>query len=239
MIHLEEYDSKFVLRDDLLLGGTKSIFMPFIQEKGITEYVYASPVFGGFQLALSHYFKEQATIFVAKRNIMHPNQLEVKANGSKVVEVPFGYLSNIQAKARQYCEKKAHCKLIEWGGASYINLIAKRMREVLKKTGPLNEVWCAVGSGTLVQGILAAVPPSTKVYGVQVGADYTGIHPTNLTLLKYPKPFAFESQLEVPFSSNANYDRKALEYFLQHTTLSKNKNKSKGKTTKTLFWNVY
>lgn len=227
-ITLDKYENLIVVRDDKLKGGTKSIFIPVIMERGIKEYVYASPVEGGFQMALSKNLGDKATIFVAKRKDRHPIQQEVIKNGSKVVEVPYGYFKNVSSKAKAYVEAKpTERKLVEWGGSSNQQLITDRMKAVLKKTGPLDEVWCAVGSGTLVQGIMEAVPPSTKVYGVQVGATYRGKKYPNLTIIKYPKSFNWESKMEVPFQSNANYDRKALEVALK---------RAKGKA---LFWNVW
>ena len=42
-----------MLRDDLLLGGTKSRFIEKLLNKEKDGYVYASPVYGGFQIALA------------------------------------------------------------------------------------------------------------------------------------------------------------------------------------------
>lgn len=56
MITIEQHFGVNVLRDDLLPGGTKSILMPSIIGDSL-EYVYASPVYGGFQIALSEYCK--------------------------------------------------------------------------------------------------------------------------------------------------------------------------------------
>jgi len=219
-----------ILRDDKLKGGTKSIFMPYIKEDGIKEYVYASPVYGGFQLALSKYFKNKAIIFVAKRKELHKNQIEVLNNGSKVIEVPFGYLSNVNSKALKYCNDRKDCKKINFGGAEYIDILTDRAIKVIKKAGNINEIWCAVGSGTLVQAILKAVEKldlNIKVNGVIVGADYSGIEPNNLKLYKYNKPFSYENKIDYGFQSNPNYDKKALEYCLKY---------GKGNI---LFWNVY
>lgn len=227
-IYIEKYENLIVLRDDKLKGGTKSIFIPRIIEKGKEEYVYASPVEGGFQIALSKNFGERATIFVAKRNKRHKITEEVIKNGAKVVEVPYGYLSNVTSKAKKYVnEKKEKRKLIEWGGSSNKSLITERIKAVIKETGSVDEVWCAVGSGTLVQGIVEGVDKKTKVYGVQVGAEYKGKEYENLKIIKYKRSFNWECKLEVPFQSNANYDRKALEIALKE---------GKGKV---LFWNVY
>jgi hypothetical protein len=145
-IKIDTYKHLLILRDDLLIGGTKSIFIPHILEKGIKEYVYASPVEGGFQLALSKNLGKHATIFVAKRNTMHDNQKEILENGSKVIEVPFGYLSNVESKARHYSEEGNKTrKLIEWGGSTYVDLITNRAKQVFW-TGGSNLVCSGVGN---------------------------------------------------------------------------------------------
>jgi hypothetical protein len=225
-ITIEPYENLLVVRDDKLKGGTKSIFIPDIKERGIDEYVYASPAEGGFQIALAENLGDKATIFVAKRNEPHRNAVKVKEAGATLKEVPYGYMKNLVSKAKQYVSEKPSRKLIEWGGSTHIGLITDRMKKVLQKTGHLDEVWVSVGSGTLLKGIMEAVPPSTKVYGVQVGAEYKGNKYPNLHIIKYPKPFSWESKMEVPFPSNPNYDRKALEIALK---------RAKGKA---LFWNV-
>jgi hypothetical protein len=221
-----------VVRDDLLPGGTKSILMPLIDDPAITEFVYASPVYGGFQIALAMYCKsvgKRATIFCAKRNVMHANTLKCIANGANVIEVPYGYLSVVEKKAREYCQCKSHIKKIIFGASTYENklLIAERVQQVIKALGKEpDEIWCAVGSGTLISSILMAVSPNVKVFGVQVGADFKETSP-NLTIIKYPKPFDKESKIKVDFPSTPNYDLKAFEICL----------KQKGEGT-ILFWNV-
>jgi hypothetical protein len=125
-----------VVRDDLLPGGTKSILMPLIDDPEITEFVYASPVYGGFQIALSIYCKsvgKRATIFCAQRNVTHANTLKCIAHGATIIEVPYGYLSVIEKKAREYCDKP-HIKKIIFGASTHENklLIAKRVKEVMK-----------------------------------------------------------------------------------------------------------
>lgn len=223
---LERYGKLIVLRDDLLPGGTKSIFMPKIKQKGIKEYVYPSPAYGYFQVALAKYFGDKATIFTAKRKRLTPPQEEVLQAGGRIIQIPYGYLKNVISKANEYVANVPTRKLVEWGGTTHQALITKRMKEVLRQTGRLDEIWMTIGSGTIIQGILDAVPPSTQVYGVQVGAEYKGDRPSNLHVIKYPRPFQYESKLEVPFPSNPNYDRKTLEIALR---------RARGKS---LFWNV-
>jgi len=233
-IILETHYGIHVLRDDLLDGGTKSVLMESIAKKNpqITEYVYASPVYGGFQIALSAYCKKhnlKATIFCAKRKIKHPNTMKCVEYGAKIVEVFPGYLSVVEKRARDYCEGKPHTYKIEFGANTpeNINIIAKRTQQVFHKMKmEPDEIWVAVGSGTLISGILQAVNKA-RVYGVIVGSDFHLKHP-NLTLLKYPKPFDTESHINIDFPSMANYDRKAFELCLKHHNKSKN----------VLFWNV-
>lgn len=234
-INIENHYGINILRDDLLNGGTKSILLDGIEKRypHITEYVYASPVYGGFQIALSAYCKNnglKATIFCAKRAKKHSNTLKCIEYGANVIEVYPGYLSVVEKRAREYCEKQSHIHKFVFGAntCENINTIKNRAEKVLEylKREP-DEIWVAVGSGTLVKGILEAVSYA-KVYGVLVGAEFKYNHP-NLTLLKYPKPFETESKLEVDFPSMANYDRKALELCLSHERIP---------NTDVLFWNV-
>ena len=232
-IRIEEHYGIQVLRDDLLEGGTKSILIENIirQHPHAKEFVYSSPVYGGFQIALSLYCSKigkSATIFCAKRKIKHPNTLRCIRAGAKIVEVSPGYLSVVEKRAEDYCAKRPDCVKIVFGANTPENIetITKRATKVIEKLGrEPDEIWVAVGSGTIVQGILGAVKKA-KVFGVQVGAEVNIKHP-QLKIIKYPLPFEEESKIEVDFPSMPNYDRKALEVCLR---------RHKGKHV--LFWNV-
>jgi hypothetical protein len=204
-----------IVRDDLI-GGTKMVCMPSIEEEGVEEYVYASPVYGGFQISLSKYFGKKMTIFCAKRNFLHPNTVKCKSFGATIVEVPYGYMSVVEKKAREYANKP-QCKKIVFGGKEYKGPIINHITKVMSKYTNIDEIWCAVGSGTLASSI--------QVYGVCVGGNVNLSYP-NLHLIKYPKPFEYESKQVAPFPSMPNYDLKAYEICLQQ---------SKGKV---VFWNV-
>jgi hypothetical protein len=209
-----------VVRDDLLPGGTKSILLASIDNPEINEFVYASPVYGGFQIAISMYCKsvgKRATIFCAKRNIMHPNTLKCIERGATIIEVPYGYLSVVEKKAREYCADNPAIHKIVFGASTDENkqLIKNRVLAAIKTLGQEpDEIWCAVGSGTLISGILLAVSEKVKVFGVQVGADFKE-SAKNLTIIKYPKSFDKESKLKIEFPSMPNYDLKAFETCLQ------------------------
>jgi len=203
-IIIEKYENQngiYVLRDDLLPGGTKSILIDslLVNNHDVNELVYASPCYGGFQIALSIYCKnnnKKATIFCAKRKIRHPNTEICIQNGANVVEVPYGYLSVVEKHAREYLRLRlrepgfphtpslqtkgiilgaggvlgAQCLAplvplkIAFGANSpeSINIIASRAKRAIESFHttygtPPDEIWCAVGSGTLISGIIQAV----------------------------------------------------------------------------------
>jgi hypothetical protein len=205
-IIIEKYKNQpgiYVLRDDLLPGGTKSILIDslLVNNHHVNELVYASPCYGGFQIALSIYCKnnnKKATIFCAKRKIRHPNTEICIQNGANVVEVPYGYLSVVEKHAREYLRLREpgfpHTPSLQTKGIilgaggvlgapfhfvclaplvplkiafganspESINIIASRARRVIETFHttygkPPDEIWCAVGSGTLISGIIQAV----------------------------------------------------------------------------------
>lgn len=227
MITIEEYNGIKVLRDDLLAGGTKSILMPSLIEPN-KEYVYASPVYGGFQIALSAYCGALATIFCAKRKEMHPNTKQCLKYGAKVIEVPYGYLTVIEKHAKDYCLATGAIKL-KFGANEPENkiIIGNRMRQIIQELGKEpDEIWCAIGSGTLVDSILMATE-TAQIKGVQVGAEYKGVH-ERLQVLKYHKGFDKLSNYKAGFQSMPNYDLKAWEYCNKFKT-----------GNDVLFWNVF
>ena len=228
---IENHNGITVLRDDLLPGGTKSTFIGSLLNPGKDFYVYASPVYGGFQIALAHYCRsigKQAVIFCAKRKEPYTNTLMAKAAGAIVYQVPNGYLSNCTAKAKVFCEKN-NAQLLSFG-ANYpeaIAAIADRMRSVSLSLGyEPSKIYCAVGSGTLLKGLIQGTE-TARIVGVLVGAEYSEAVPDRVTLIRYPKRFAFESKAVAPFPSCANYDRKAWEYCMKEHVKDK-----------VLFWNV-
>lgn len=231
MITLEEHQKVIVLRDDLLAGGTKSILMPHIIGEA-DEYIYASPVYGGFQVALSLYCKQigkRATIFCADRIETHRNTVLCMQAGAKVMKVRPGYLSVIEKRAKDYQKSTPGSVKLVFGAKSEqnINLIADRMQQVIQTLGfePV-EVFCAIGSGTLVEGILKGTT-TAEVHGVQVGKEYTGRH-DRLTVHNYHKDFSDISKIKAPFPSMPNYDLKAWEYCLKY----------RDENASTFFWNV-
>src|SRR4051812_22497756 len=161
-----------VIRDDLFQGGTKARFLPMLFD-GADEVVYASPAEGGAQTALATIARQlgkRTTIFVAKRAKPHARTVEAARLGAKVVSVNPGYLSVVQAHAREYCEQTGS-RLMPFGVdmPEAVEAIAAAARAIGIEP---DEVWCASGSGVLARG-LAAAWPNARRHAVQVGRALT------------------------------------------------------------------
>lgn len=219
---LEKFGQLVVVRDDLLPGGTKSRVVPQLLT-GATEFVYASPAYGYAQVALAHACRQagySATIFTAKRNELHPRTKEAKDAGAKIVMVPHGYLSNVQAKAKAYAET-VNAKLLPFG------LDVPEMAAGLQAVAATvdyepQEVWTVAGSGTLSRALQKAWP-SARFFAVQIGSvPQIG----NASLYVAPEKFEQDAKVKPPFPSCANYDAKAWRFIQAKASPG------------ALFWNV-
>jgi hypothetical protein len=213
-----------VVRDDLIPGGTKQRVIPaFLQAGEAGEYVYASPAYGYAQIALAHACRAQgrrATVFVAKRKTLHARTAEAARAGATIVEVPYGYLTNVQAKARAYAEATG-ASLLPFGFD--FPAFVEGLADVARATGlSPAEVWCAAGSGTLTRALQAAWPQA-RHHAVEVGAKAdigrARRHVCNL-------PFEKDAKARPPFPSCSNYDAKVWAFMRAEAAPG------------ALFWNV-
>lgn len=225
---IQKINNISIVRDDLLDGGSKSIIADYIIKQNIEkeEFVYATSVFGGFQIALSIYCKKynkQAIIFTARRKSKHKNTLLCEKLGATIIEVFPSYLTVIQSRAKKYCENNPDSVLINFGALDHVDILGKWISTVINifEKEP-DEIWCSVGSGTLLSAILRNTSFS-NIIGVQVGRDVC-IDDERLILIKYSKPFSVESSFDCPFPSNPNYDRKAFEILIKERGYDTDKN---------------
>lgn len=223
-----EHDGILVVRDDLIGGGTKRRFVDQLFGSA-TEVVYASPVYGGAQIAIAHAAREagiKSTIFCAKRNQPHARTLEAKAAGAQIVQVPHGYLSNVKAKAKSYCELTG-AQLLPFGMDTplAIEAIAQAAATVQEQVGKIDQVWCVGGSGVLCRGLQTGLI-AEQFFVVQVGRELTAHDVGRATVLKSPLDFAQDAKIKPPFPSCSNYDAKAWEFI------------RRSGSGRVLFWNV-
>ena len=228
---IKEHDGIKVVRDDLLDGGTKRrAFNVFVESfPDVQEWVYASPREGYAQLSLAyacHDLGKKATVTVpkGKHNWLTTEAIRL---GCNIIEVPMGYLTNIQAKARYYVEENEGAQLIPFGGDHPILIEAMKNAALSLDIEPPKEVWTVMSSGVLSRGLQLAWPDA-KVYGVRIGHNTTererGRAETFLSKYKFNQECK-ESE-RPPFPSSLTYDSKAWEFIKEHA--------SEG----ALFWNV-
>lgn len=232
---VQRHEGISVVRDDLLEGGSKLRFLPFLCQ-GASEVVFGGPFCGGAPLALSVMGREsgqRVTIFYAKRNVLSPRQQRVLANGANIEQVPYGYMSNVQAKARAYAER--------WG-ALFLPLgfdvpaarepFLEALSRVRRRIGSPDEVWCATGSGMLARCLGEAFPEShVKAVAVGLASRHSKqVFTPNVELIEHKLAFAQRTRESSPFPSCGHYDRKAWE--LCRMTKHGDRRKS------VLFWNV-
>jgi hypothetical protein len=219
---IQEHEGIIVVRDDLVPGGTKQRVLPQFLDAG-DEFVYASPAYGYAQVALAKTCQQlgkRATIFTAKRNKMHVRTAEAARSGAKVVMVPHGYLSNVQAKAKAYAETVG-AVLLPFGldFPDFLNALSS-----IAKSMPVQpeQVWCVAGSGTLCRALQQAWPDA-EFMTVRVGAvPSVG----SAKLYHAPEPFEKDAKEPPPFPSCSNYDAKAWRFIKAHAKPG------------ALFWNV-
>jgi len=226
---IKEYDGIKVVRDDLLNGGTKRrAFTIYVKSKPeVDEFVYASPRQGYAQLSLAYACRDlgkkcTVTVPQGERYWLTNKAVEVGAN---IIEVPMGYLTNIQAKAKKYCfDNGAH--LIPFGGDHPVIIEAMTQTALSLNVNP-KEVWTVMSSGVLSRGLQAAWP-NAKVYGVRIGHNTTRIEQGRAETFKSDYKFHQECKEpeRPPFPSSLTYDSKAWMFIKEHA--------SKG----SLFWNV-
>lgn len=221
---IETVEGFLVVRDDLLPGGTKRrVLEPLVASAPAAEFVYAPPAYGYAQIALAYSCSaagKQATVFVAKRKALHARTAEAKAAGARVVEVPHGYLTNVQAKAREYA-RETGAALLPFGldTPEFIEALAGLARS-LPVIPP--EVWTVAGSGVLTRALQRAWPEAA-FHAVRIGhAPDAG----RATLWRAPEKFEEAARTRPPFPSCDNYDAKAWRFIHQWARPG------------ALFWNV-
>lgn len=230
---VEVWEGIHVVRDDKLAGGSKRRFLDHFIGGVAREVVYATPAYGGAQIAIAEAARQagkRATLFVAKRRDLHPRTADARDRGAKIVEVPHGYLSHVQAKARAYCEETG-AMLLPFG------LDTERARRALaiaailvrQQHGVFDEVWSAAGSGMLSRSLQEAKLGRAYV-AVAVGREpQVG----SARLIRHGQPFeaAVAERLAPPFPSCSNYDAKVWQYLVEHRRIT-------APSLRLLFWNV-
>src|SRR5215831_6721764 len=217
---LEKHNNITVVRDDLLSdGGSKIRFLPYLIE-GAEEIVFGGPFCGGAPIALAvvgALTGQRITLFYAGRKNLHWRQKRAIELGAQLHYVsPFGYISHVQSDARKYAQKIGALFLpLGFDVPAAQEPFVAAMRDVRKRVGDPDEVWCCCASGMLTR-CLAIAFSSSAIKAVTVGlASRHKLQnfPSNVTLIDSGyKELAKESRADCPFSCCKNYERKAWEH---------------------------
>jgi hypothetical protein len=198
----------FVVRDDLIKGGTKRrVLTDMMDRADEEEFVFGGPAQGYAQLALAYSARDvgkRATYFVAKRRELHPYTAEAESAGARIVEVPAGRLSVVQHRARTYAaEAGARFYPLGFDVPEFHDGLEEVARQELAGMVP-SEVWATAGSGALTRALQRAFPRA-RHYAVRIGfkPDVGAA-----TLLEAPEAFADRAEQPPPFPSCPWYDAK-------------------------------
>jgi hypothetical protein len=225
---LERVGAIQVVRDDLMPGGTKARALSVLFDMEHREYVYASPVQGYAQVALSHCARAAgcyAHVFCAARQDWHARTREASQLGAVIHEIKPGYLTQVQAAAKAFVQQTEGAKLLPFGldDEVFIEAMAEVARSVARRLFVQPpQVWSVAGSGVLTRA-LQRVWPEAEFHAVQIGhAPDVG----RAILHRAPERFEDDAKLPPPFPSCSNYDAKAWRFIAEHAAPD------------SLFWNV-
>ena len=209
-----------VIRDDIVPGGSKQRALELMLQRNHT-YVYPAPAYGFAQIALALAAKRvgaRAVIFVAKRkHALHDRTLRAKRAGAKIIEVPFGMLTVVAKRARDYAAKQsgASALLSGFDSPEFIDTMTRVIEDdrALRRLKP-ERVWCCVGTGALARAMQQAWPRA------QFEAVRTGMRPnvTDMRVYEAPEAYAKPAKIKPPFSSCSNSDAKVWRFILAHAS---------------------
>jgi len=224
-------DGIFVVRDDLLGGGSKMRFIDnMIKTWPYKEFVYgSSPATGYAQISFAKVaakYGKKAVIFMAQRdmNNLHPYQQEAINSGADMRWVPNGMLSVTEKRAKDYVKEDTTNRVLIPIGGDHVDVLACIIKVARYNIGMVpDEVWTVGSSGTLTRGLQLAWP-NTKFNVVTVGhkGNYGRAKVYNCDI-----PFNKPAKILPPFPSAPTYDAKAWEFIMKHRG-----------TGTVLFWNV-
>lgn len=211
-----------VIRDDLLLAGTKQrALYPLLASHKDDEFVYAGPTTGAGQLAVAYCTKllgRNATLFLQGPSAL--SELSRKY-GAKIHL--HNKLYECQQAAQEYVKSRKGARLLPFGLEcdEFTSLLEQQLRICTCKIQP-RRMWIVVGSGTLLR-VLARIFTSTIFLAVQVGKKIweDQFEPqvwTRISIFVAPQKFfdAVPAKLAPPYSSCATYDAKIWQFVLQY-----------------------
>jgi len=152
---VKSYEHIFVLRDDLIAGGTKRRALDILLQ-GLTEkdVSYAGTIFGYGALALAHACEaagKTAHLYLSCNNLGHPMLEHIRATGAVIERCEALPVEQLHREiAGEYIFP------LGFDTPEFHTVMVDALRQL--DISPYSEIWCPVVSGTLAKGLAAAFP---------------------------------------------------------------------------------
>lgn len=235
-IELSYVKTKFgevaVVRDDLLEGGTKQrAAVPFVchmMDRGLDEFIYASPFSGYAQIALAvacRVMGAKCVIYAEQCDGMSTFSRLASDKGAKVVLCDS--LDEAQRRAKEYAQAARRFNIpLGFNDPIYKDFLRKELKhqwDVLSSLQATSRLWLPVGSGTLADTFRSFLPTSVKLCCVDVrvlsASDHRIKRVRNLQNTVYwasPESFSQAAVNNPPLPSNCYYDAKLWQFVYEH-----------------------
>lgn len=212
----------FVVRDDLLPGGTKQRAWKAVQALKEKEIVYAGPWNGFAQVALAIACKlcgKTATVFTTRSD--YRTNIRARMYGCNLICKPHTQLKDLQVLARTYASgKDAYVMPFGFDADEFRVELVASLKDACRGVLDFNksyEFWLVAGSATLVN-VLYQVFPVANFHIVQVGKTVWPDQIDEKRTTKYiaPESFYDEAVEQPPYPSAATYDAKLWQFARKH-----------------------
>lgn len=219
-----------VIRDDLLLGGTKSrAVLPFIdyfKKQGFNHFVYASPFCGYAQIAIANACKEldvRCSIYAE----CDPITQEVSDYSLKIKDICDIYLySSLNAAQNAIPKNNKYSFNIPLGldHYSYAYFMHIELMKISNELGKIRNIWTSVGTGSFMRSLRNAFSRETKICGLDIHVLPIDDHRLkilqllfNIEYISANENFSEKRQLgsSLPAPSNDYYDAKVWNWVNQ------------------------
>ena len=238
---IEKHEDIYVVREDLLEGGSKRRFIDrYVREeieKGAEEFVFGgAPATGYAPMSLTlqaKHYGADATFFMAKRSLdnLHEYQKKALEYGANIQWVNMGMLNVTLSRAKKYYEEDTFKRrnfplgLEDERVIEDIETLAREIKEEWKDK--FSEIWTVGSSGTLSRGLQKAFP-ELEVHVISVGHKMTEREIGRAKF--YKSPYKFDKPIKPieapPFPSAPTYDAKAWPFLKEFAKPN------------AMFWNV-
>jgi hypothetical protein len=212
---IERLDKFWIVRDDLVPGGTKQIVLrELLPELNETHFVYVASVFGKGGAALAYACAElgfKCTLFISRSNIIVPWVEDVKKLGTKIIWQDLMPVTEIEPKAWNYAtQQDAFCLPLGFASEQFERILMEYARKLPFEP---KEIWCPIVSGTMAHGLEQAFPDA-KIKGVSVvkNHDYKGFGEVFFA----PEKFVRGAAIPPPYPAWPYSDAKVWRFAKKH-----------------------